>query len=166
LLCFYTATEPSPVGYDTKNPSPTSSKKNLKWIGIAAFITILVIIGTKIDFGTKEAESNLEINSLSIAVLPFTNMNADAENEFFSNGMTEDILTQLSKISDLKVISRTSVMQYKNTTKSIKVIGEELKVSSILEGSVRRGNNRVRITAQLIDAQTDEHIWAETYDRS
>ncbi|MEA2554630.1 MAG: adenylate cyclase, partial [Fimbriimonadaceae bacterium] len=101
----------------------------------------------------------------SIAVLPFTNMSADAENEFFSDGLTEDIIAQLSRISALKVISRTSVMQYKATVKNLRDIGRELGVSTILEGSVRKAGSQVRITAQLIDAKTDEHLWTETYDR-
>jgi len=101
----------------------------------------------------------------SIAVLPFVNMSPDPENEFFSDGLTEDILTQLSKISALKVISRTSVMQYKGTSKNLRDIGNELGVSTVLEGSVRKAGNRVRISAQLIDAQTDAHLWAQTYDR-
>jgi serine/threonine protein kinase/Tfp pilus assembly protein PilF len=101
----------------------------------------------------------------SIAVLPFKNMIPDPENEWFSDGITEDIITQLSKISDLKVISRTSVMLYKDTQKSLPEIGEELGVAAILEGSVRRSGDRVRIVGQLVDAKTDEHLWAETYDR-
>jgi TolB-like protein/Flp pilus assembly protein TadD len=101
----------------------------------------------------------------SIAVLPFQNMSPDPENEYFSDGLTEDILAQLAKIRDLKVISRTSIMQYKNTSKNLRRVGSELGVGTILEGSVRRAGGRVRVTAQLIDARTDEHLWAETYDR-
>ncbi len=101
----------------------------------------------------------------SVAVLPFANMSSDAENEYFSDGLTEDILAQLSKISALKVISRTSVMRYKKTDKSLREIAAELGVATIVEGSARRDANRVRIVAQLIDAETDEHLWAETYDR-
>ena len=101
----------------------------------------------------------------SIAVLPFTNMSNDKENEYFSDGMTEEITTQLSKIAELKVIARTSSMQYKNSNKSIKEIAQELGVSSLLEGSVQKTGNQIRITAQLIDANTQEHIWAEKYDR-
>ncbi len=105
------------------------------------------------------------VDRKSIAVLPFKNMSGDKDDEYFSDGITEDIITQLSKIGDLKVISRTSVMQYKGVTKNLREIGKQLDVASILEGSVRRSGNRVRIVSQLIDAQTDEHIWAETYDR-
>ena len=101
----------------------------------------------------------------SIAVLPFENLSSSKEDEYFSDGVTEDILTQLSKIEKLKVVSRTSVMQYKNTTKSVREIGRELGVETILEGSVRRFGDRVRIVGQLIDAKNDKHLWAETYDR-
>jgi adenylate cyclase len=104
-------------------------------------------------------------NSNSIAVLPFSNMSSDVEQDYFSDGLTEDIITQLSKIKAYKVISRTSVMQYKNSPKSIKEIGNDLGVALILEGSVQRQNEKVRITAQLINALTDEHIWAESFDR-
>lgn len=103
--------------------------------------------------------------SNSIAVLPFANLSPEPENEYFSDGLTEDILTQLSRISSLRVISRTSVMQYKGTTKSIREIGRELGVHNVLEGSVRKAGNRVRISAQLIDAGDDEHLWAQNYDR-
>jgi len=137
----------------------------MKWIGVAVIITALVIIGIKIDFGNMGVEADEDINSLSIAVLPFANMSSDPDNAFFADGITEDILTQLSKIKSLEVISRTSIMQYKNTTKSLRKIGKELGVANILEGSVRRGGNNVRITAQLINAETDKHIWAESYDR-
>ncbi len=101
----------------------------------------------------------------SIAVLPFSNLSSDIEQDYFSDGLTEDIITQLSKIRAYKVISRTSVMQYKNSAKSIKEIGKELGVALILEGSVQRNEEHVRITAQLIDAATDEHIWADSYDK-
>ncbi|MGH2567988.1 MAG: protein kinase domain-containing protein, partial [Bacteroidota bacterium] len=101
----------------------------------------------------------------SIAVLLFKNLSDSKEDEYFSDGLTEDIITQISKISDVKVISRTSVVRYKNTDKSLRTIGNELSVATILEGSVRRSGNQVRIVAQLIDANTDEHLWAETYDR-
>lgn len=112
----------------------------------------------------KPVEKIVEENS--IAVLPFSNMSSDMEQEYFSDGLTEDIITQLSKIKALKVVSRTSVMQYKKNPKSIKEIGKELGVAVILEGSVQRSSNKVRITAQLIDAATDEHLWADSYDRS
>ncbi len=101
----------------------------------------------------------------SIAVLPFVNMSENSANEFFSDGVMEEILTNLSKIAGLHVISRTSAMTYKGTSKSIREIASELQVGTVLEGSVRRAGNRVRVTAQLIEAATDRHLWSEQYDR-
>jgi TolB-like protein len=101
----------------------------------------------------------------SIAVLPFQNLSDDQANAYFADGIQDDLLTNLSKISDLKVISRTSVMQYRDKTAAVREIGKALGVSTILEGSVRRSGNKVRVNVQLIDANTDEHIWASDYDR-
>jgi len=102
----------------------------------------------------------------SIAVIPFIDRSADEENaEFFSDGIHDELLTRLAKISDLRVISRTSVMEYKDTTKNLRQIGEELGVGSILEGGIQRAGDVLRINMQLIDARTDEHIWADTYER-
>ena len=104
-------------------------------------------------------------NRQSIAVLPFDNMSEGEDDDYFSDGITEDIITYLSKVRGLKVISRTSVMQYKDTKLNIRDIAKDLGVANILEGSVRRAGNQVRITGQLIDAKTDEHLWADIYDR-
>src|SRR5438128_4255731 len=101
----------------------------------------------------------------SIAVLPFENLSDEQENAYFADGIQDDILTNLSKIGDMKVISRTSVMQYKGKTPNVRDIGKALGVSTILEGSVRRAGNRVRVNVQLIDATTDEHLWASAADR-
>jgi TolB-like protein/Tfp pilus assembly protein PilF len=106
-----------------------------------------------------------ESAELSIAVLPFENRSNLTEDEFFTEGMHDDLLTTLAKIGSMKVISRTSVMEYKDTTKKIPEIARELGVNNILEGGVQRSGNQVRINMQLIDAQTDEHLWAEIYDR-
>ena len=100
-----------------------------------------------------------------MAVLPFSNFSADAENEYFADGITEDVIAHLSKIRSLKVISRTSVMPFKKREQSLTEIGATLGATTLLEGSVRRAGDRVRIVAQLIDAETDQHLWAETYDR-
>ena len=102
---------------------------------------------------------------LSIAVLPFVNMSADAENEYFSDGISEELLNVLAKINSLRVASRTSTFLYKNKDIPIPQIARELTVNHVLEGSVRKAGNRVRITAQLIDARSDKHLWSETYDR-
>lgn len=112
-----------------------------------------------------QEDDDSEINNKSIAVLPFSNIANDPENDPFTLGIHDDLLTHVSKISALKVISRTSVMEYKGTTKKIKQIAEELGVANILEGGVQRAGNQIRINVQLIDAQTDAHIWAEKYDR-
>ncbi|PYI74004.1 MAG: hypothetical protein DMF08_01540 [Verrucomicrobia bacterium] len=101
----------------------------------------------------------------SIAVLPFENLSDEKENAYFADGVQDDVLTNLSKISDLRVISRTSVMQYRGRPTNLREIGKALGVSNILEGSVRRSGNRVRVNVQLIDANTDEHVWANDYDR-
>ena len=106
-----------------------------------------------------------EVVSKSIAVLPFKNLSGNPQSDAFVDGMHDDLLTQLAKIGALKVISRTSVEEYRDTKKNLRQIAAELGVANILEGGVQRAGSRVRINAQLIDAQTDQHLWAETYDR-
>jgi serine/threonine protein kinase/tetratricopeptide (TPR) repeat protein len=101
----------------------------------------------------------------SVAVLPFANLSSDPENEFFADGITEDVIAHLAKIRSIKVISRTSVMRFKKREQSLREIGDQLGAATLLEGSVRRAANRVRIVAQLVDGASDEHLWAETYDR-
>ncbi|HEV8118733.1 MAG TPA: tetratricopeptide repeat protein, partial [Thermoanaerobaculia bacterium] len=131
----------------------------------AVLLAVAVFLLWRGRTGRPEPTEASASNRKSIAVLPFQNLSPDPENAFFADGMTEDILTQLAKIRDLKVISRASVMRYKGTQKPIQAIALELGVATVLEGSVRRAGGRVRITGQLIDAKTDEHLWAETYDR-
>jgi TolB-like protein/DNA-binding winged helix-turn-helix (wHTH) protein/Tfp pilus assembly protein PilF len=101
----------------------------------------------------------------SIAVLPLDNLSGDASEEFFADGMTDQLITDLAKVGSLRVISRTSVLRYKGTKKSLPEIARELHVDAIVEGSVIRSGRRVRVTAQLLQADTDQHLWAETYDR-
>jgi TolB-like protein/Flp pilus assembly protein TadD len=101
----------------------------------------------------------------SIAVLPFENLSDDQQNTYFADGIQDDILSSLAKLADLKVISRTSVRQYRSGTRNLREIGEALGVAYVMEGTVRRESNRVRINAQLIDARTDLHVWNDTYDR-
>jgi TolB-like protein/tetratricopeptide (TPR) repeat protein len=107
----------------------------------------------------------LPVEEGTIAVLPFQNLSGDPEQDYFAAGITDDILTTLSRTAKLQVISRTSSMQYRGTDKPLRQIGAELGAAHLLEGSVRRHDGRVRITAQLIDSRTDRHIWAETFDR-
>src|ERR1700737_3293372 len=123
-----------------------------------------VIISIAAGFFVLPRASARKIDK-SIAVLPFENLSDDKENAYFADGIQDDVLTNLSKIGDLKVISRTSVMPYRGKTSNLREIGKALGVGSILEGSVRRIGNRVRVNVQLINAENDEHIWAEDYDR-
>ena len=109
--------------------------------------------------------SDLENTAKSIAVLPFTNRSPNSDDAYFTDGVHDDLLTQLAKIDAFSVISRTSVLEYRDTAKNLKQIGKELGVANIMEGAVQRSGNRVRINVQLIDAGTDEHLWAEVYDR-
>src|SRR5437660_3328345 len=111
-------------------------------------------------------ESKSVINAKSIAVLPFENLSEEKANAFFTEGVQDEILTHLARIADLKVISRTSVMQYKSgAPRNLREIGQQLGVAHVVEGSVQRAANKVRVNAQLIDARNDAHLWAQTYDR-
>jgi adenylate cyclase len=115
--------------------------------------------------GAAVAARSPESEGHSIAVLPFNNMSGDPEQEYFSDGITEDIITDLSKVGGLMVIARNSSFGYKGKSPDIRAVGRDLGVRSVLEGSIRRAGNRVRITAQLIDAATGGHLWADRYDR-
>jgi len=120
---------------------------------------IVEIVEPEIDLSTLDIDKN------SIAVLPFANRSTDDSDIYFTDGIHDDLLTQLSRIDAFSVISRTSVMEYRNTTKNLRQIAKELNVANVMEGSVQRAGDRVRINVQLIDAFTDEHLWAEIYDR-
>ena len=155
-------TQPSSIEAQKKQPFYKIKRNWILVFGVIAGLLIGWYGGGAGINSNKDAES---INEKSIAVLPFENLGKEGEDEYFADGMTEDILTELSKIKDLLVISRTTIMKYKNTNKSLTEIGKELGVANILEGSIRRVGNRVRITGQLINATNDQHLWAEKYDR-
>src|SRR5690606_37901271 len=121
--------------------------------------------GVRDTFSAAAEKVSLTPVAKSIAVLPFVNMSADPENEYFADGISEELLNVLVKVEDIGVASRTSSFAYKGRELGAAVIARELKVNHILEGSVRKSGNRVRITAQLIDAMNDRHLWSETYDR-
>ena len=142
--------------------SPKSNYIYLLIIG-TLLSTYLLYIGYGYFF-SKNIHNSQQINANSIAVLPFDNFSKDENDEYFSDGFTELIIANLAKINDLIVISRTSVMQYKNSTKTLKDIGKELGVANILEGSLHRVGDKIRIVAQLIDTNTDQHLWAENYE--
>ncbi len=133
-----------------------------KWIAVLTS-TLLIIIALVI-YSVFTSRTAFTGKDKSIAVLPFVNIGDDPSQDYLSDGITEEIITQLSKIAELKVISRSTAMLYKNSKKPVKQIAEEMNVSTILEGSVQKSGDEIRITAQLIDANTQEHIWAEHYD--
>ena len=131
-------------------------------IGVLLLVIAMLIVGRR-PFYRQTVES---ISQKSIAVLPFENLSANQENAFFTDGVQDEILANLAKVADLKVISRTSVILYKSgNPRNLREIGQQLGVAHVLEGSVQRAANRVRVMAQLIDARTDTHLWAQTYDR-
>jgi len=135
-------------------------------IGVLAVAVVLLLTDRFVlRHGVNQATA-VSIVEKSIAVLPFENLSSDKENAYFTDGVQDEILTHLAKVADLKVISRTSVMQYKSgVARNLRKIGEELGVAHVLEGSVQRAANKVRVNAQLIDARDDRHEWAENYDR-
>jgi TolB-like protein/class 3 adenylate cyclase/Tfp pilus assembly protein PilF len=134
---------------------------------VALVISSLIFLNRAPPTTVKTALSALAaIPEKSIAVLPFENLSNEKENAFFADGVQDEILTDLARIADLKVISRTSAMQYKSgVARNLREIGRQLGVAHVMEGSVQRAGNRVRVNAQLVDARTDKHLWAETYDR-
>jgi adenylate cyclase len=142
-----------------------TSRKKTNWIAVLAIAIIVILSGYIIIHYFQKGAASTILADKSIAVLPFENLSNDPEQVYFSDGITEDIINHLAKISALKVKSRTTTEQYKNPGKTIPVIGHELGVSYILEGSVRKINNTVRIVAQLIDVKNDVHVWTETFDR-
>ena len=150
--------------------SPVASPKSTAPLMVVGLVAVIAIAAA-LYFALRPAAKPVTAvqpslaNEKSIAVLPLTNLSPDKENEFFADGMHEDILTNLANIPELRVVSRTSVMQYRDTKKPIPQIARELGVAYILEGSVRRSGNQVRITGQLIRAANDEHLWAKSYDR-
>src|SRR5688572_25949851 len=142
---------PTPTG------DPRKRARRVGWsalIAVAAFLLAAAVVW-RLRTDMPHAER-------SIAVLPFIDLSPAGANEFFSDGLTEEIITGLSALPELRVISRTSAMHYKGSTRPLRKIAEELKVGHILEGSVRQTGGRVRISAQLIDAQSDEHLWARS----
>ncbi|MDQ6859946.1 MAG: hypothetical protein M3032_02145, partial [Verrucomicrobiota bacterium] len=140
-------------------------RKRIRWAAAAALL-LLAFLAVASFVMLKPAQPMVAAADKSIAVLPFENLSSDKENAYFADGVQDEILTNLARIAELKVISRTSVMQYKTgAQRKMREIGRQLGVAHLLEGSVQRAANRVRVNAQLIDARTDAHLWAQTYDR-
>src|SRR4029077_7593466 len=145
-----------------------------KFLPAAIAIVLLLIVGIVWWWTAQPSRhppspatpSAVAVTEKSIAVLPFENLSEEKANAFFTDGVQDEILTDLSKIADLKVISRTSVMQYKSgAPRNLREIGQQLGVAHVVEGSVQRAANKIRVNAQLIDARTAAHLWAQTYDR-
>jgi TolB-like protein/class 3 adenylate cyclase/Tfp pilus assembly protein PilF len=142
-------------------------RARVRWAEVAiALLVLAAIIAGFVFFMRRPTSSAMAIGEKSIAVLPFENLSDEKQNEYFADGVQDEILTDLAKIADLKVISRGSVMQYKSgVARNLREIGQQLGVAHLLEGSVQRAANKIRVNAQLIDARTDAHLWAQTYDR-
>ena len=151
-----------------KLKSAARRRSTRRWMVVAAVVLMaaLSFVFLRIGLRARSGGSSLSVSEKSIAVLPFENLSAEKENAFFADGVQNEILTDLAKIADLKVISRASVMVYKvGNPRNLREIGQQLGVAHVLEGSVQRAGVKVRVSAQLIDARTDKHVWAETYDR-
>ena len=169
-LVFAWAFELTPEGLkrtEDVDPTATRNTKSHAWVYVviigALFSIGLFMLGR---YGFRAKNSSLvEPSAKSIAVLPFGNLSRDPDNEYFAAGIQDEILTRLAKIADLKVISRTSTQKYKSAPGDLREIAQRLGVANILEGSVQKANDQVRVTVQLINALNDSHLWAETYDR-
>jgi adenylate cyclase len=157
-------------------PTPEREKRDVRQRrsipigGIAAILLLLIAIAAWFLVGRDKMSTKQSglggVSAKSLAVLPFENLSRDPDNAFFTDGVQDEILTALAKVADLKVISRTSVMQYKSgVARNLREIGQQLGVAHVVEGSVQRAANKVRVNAQLIDARNDAHLWAQTYDR-
>jgi TolB-like protein/DNA-binding SARP family transcriptional activator len=172
-----TETESGPEAPPTQGVDPLRQKtpRGFRWYtAAAALVFLVVVVGMTLWFESRSGPtdalgvagpSSPVPDRLSVAVLPFANMSGDEEQEYFSDGLTEDLLTDLSKITALTVISRTTTFGYKGQSPDVRAVGRDLGVSHVIEGSVRKVGERVRITVQLIDAATGAHLWAERYDR-
>jgi TolB-like protein/DNA-binding winged helix-turn-helix (wHTH) protein/Tfp pilus assembly protein PilF len=145
------------------HPKVNRTSKLRLTFGLLAVALLLVLGGGYLYLRQSNLFASLPVHSL--AVLPLENLSGDPEQEYFADGMTDDLITQLAKISSLRVISRTSVMRLKGTRKSLSEIARELNVDAVVEGTVTRSPERVRVTAQVVRANPEQHLWAESYDR-
>src|SRR4029077_7963178 len=137
-----------------------------RWAEVAAALLLLAgIAAAFVLVSKKSARSTSIVSEKSIAVLPFENLSRDPDNAYFADGIQEEILTRLAKIAALKVISRTSTQRYQSKPSNLAEIAKQLGVAHILEGSVQKAADQVRVNVQLVNARTDFHLWAETYDR-
>jgi TolB-like protein/DNA-binding winged helix-turn-helix (wHTH) protein/Tfp pilus assembly protein PilF len=160
--------QPSPINNVTPKPAPRFWNS---WTGMMGGFMVAIAIAASLVAGNVYGLKDWLLGSAaphafrSLAVLPLDNLSGDPKQDYFADGMTEELITQVSKFANLKVISRTSVMQYKGSKKTLPQIAGELHVDAVVEGAVQLADNRVRITAQLVDGATDKHIWGDRYDR-
>jgi TolB-like protein len=173
VLAWVFEVTPDGVKFDHEVDRSAPQPRNRSRSNTIIIALLVIALGVSITFNVtgirnQEAAANpaVVLTDHSIAVLPFTSRSTDPDNVFFADGIHDDLLTRLADIESLRVISRTSVNEYRHTTKNLRQIGAELGVDTIVEGAVQRSGDQVRITVQLIDAATDEHIWADTYDRA
>ena len=144
----------------------TSARSWLRWTAMtAALLALAAIVAAIMMFSSNRVRSTPAAPEKSIAVLPFENLSHDPDNAYFADGIQEEILTRLASVADLKIISRTSTQQYQGKPRNLREIAKELGVATIFEGSVQKAADQVRVNVQLINAQTDSHLWADTYDR-
>jgi len=152
-----------PAAAPVADPAPAAGFWNPRWFALGGVVVLALLLIEARSLWHPGPATPAPIRSL--AVLPLQNLSGDASQEYFADGMTEALITDLARIPDLRVISRTSVMRYKDSHKSLPQIGQELGVEALVEGAVVRSGTRVRITAQLVRAASDQHIWAESYER-
>ncbi len=174
-LIFAWAFELTPEGFkkskEVEITESVTSRTGKKLNGIIITVLSMAVIFLLVErvFFAEAAfiqnQSEIEFETASIAVLPFVDMSADQDQEYFSDGLSEELLNALAKVEDMKVAGRTSSFKFKGQNENLKLIGDELNVQHILEGSVRKSGNRIRITAQLIKADDGFHLWSETFDR-
>ncbi len=158
----------SELGADFKGVHLEMERRRVRWRNralAAALGVLLVLVGISWRLGRLRPGVPAAGQIQSIAVLPLENLSGDPAQEYFADGMTDALITDLGQVATLRVISRTSVMQYKGAKKPLPQIAQELNVDAVVEGTVQRSGNRVRITAQLLEARTDRHLWAESYER-
>ena len=158
LIIFSWIYDVTPEGVVKTETNRSSSKTNY------SIFILIVVVGGGLLFFFQDRLFKPAVNPKSVAVLPFDNYSPNPDDKYLSAGFTEVIIANLAKINDLMVISRTSVMRYKDKDMNLKEIAEELGVANILEGSIQRTGSKIRVVAQLIEAETDQHLWAETYD--
>jgi TolB-like protein/DNA-binding winged helix-turn-helix (wHTH) protein/Flp pilus assembly protein TadD len=157
---------PEPASNLSEEPPASSSGKEFvtsRWLGITAAVSVLLAITILVILYLRKPPADAPIHS--IAVLPLENLTGDSQQQYLADGMTDELITELAKLSSLSVISRTSAMQYRGAKKPLPLIARELNVDAVVEGSVVRAKDKVRVTIQLIDARHDRHLWAESYER-